>query len=799
MRQAAALGLACALASGSAHANPFTVEHLLSLQDVGRTAFSPNGRWLVMDVEASWSSAQRFDLDAKTFLALGRPMVVDLDATGAARPLLPVQSGVTYTTGAFSPDGSKVVVFRLRGRSLDLGIVDIASGNAVWPNLPVDAELGAPVARWLDDQALVVLSRTAETSRSLAGGWVQATRSAQAWDNQAAGRGSGVVLGSGRYRVLNPPPPKARLVKVKALTGEIHEIAQGAFVDMILSPDHNRVALIAEAEGLPANLERPSLFKSGDRRRLILADLRTRKVQIPCPTCDLARLSASWSSDSRAVLVAARRDGGSAQFGYWRLDIDGGSQRLAPDLTAGETTGRDPQVVGGAAWLDGAPVVLAKEKSAERLDWWRLSAKGPTKLTGALAAAPGPPLASDPRGLVLATPGGPVRLSPSGRLEALASASARLSFPARLAGETARGVVATADGVSRAIWPTVGKGWPNPTPTQDRVLDVLPDRGLTASLARDAHGVKTVVVRDRRGAARTVLTLNAMLADTYAAAPIAVHHHDPSGQARTSWLYMPAETSDGDIPVVVLPYPGSAYPTPPFESEPGELAFTSNTQVLASAGFAVLVPSLPLAADADPGKGLAASMLAALEAARAQEPKLSATRAALWGQSYGGWGVLMAASQTDRFKAVIATSPITDLFTFHGVISPQALASPDRYFALPSMYGWSETGQGRMLAPPWKDPERYRRNSPALLTDHISAPVMLVTSDNDFTSGQSTPVFSALFRQDKDAVLVSYRGEAHVVLAPDNVRDLYARALSFLSDAMGPPTTARAAPVRDSQ
>lgn len=76
---------------------------------------------------------------------------------------------------------------------------------------------------------------------------------------------------------------------------------------------------------------------------------------------------------------------------------------------------------------------------------------------------------------------------------------------------------------------------------------------------------------------------------------------------------------------------------------------------------------------------------------------------------------------------------------------------------------------------------------------------MLVTSDNDLTTGQAAPLFSALFRQDKDAVLVNYRGEAHVVINPDNLRDLYARAFSFLSDTMGVPSVTEAVAERPSQ
>lgn len=787
MRHAAALGLACALATGVAHAQTFTVEHLLALQDLSGATFSPHGRYLVLNVEAPWKSAGRYDLDADTYLALGRPMIVDL--TGAeTRPLLRMEDGAGYTTGPFSPDGTRIVVYRLIGSRLEMGVTVLATGETVWPNLEVDTETFTPVARWIDDQTLLVISRSMPERRSLAGSATHQARSTEAWAAQAAGRNSSVALGSGRYSALNPPPPPASLLVLELATGRTRQVAIGAFVDMSLSPDRRRVALVVDAEGLPATEDTPSLPKGVDRRRLQIADLRTGATITPCPSCDLSRLALAWSPDSHAVLAAARLDGGGPAFNYWRLSVDGDHDLLAPDLTTIDSPGRDPRPVGGAVWLADGPVVLARHKTETRLDWWRLSARGPIKLTGALPS-PGPALAADPLGLLLTSPEGPVRMTATGQIVPLAGASGRLGYRARLIGEPVGEVIATERGLSQAIWPRVGSTWPNATPVGDRLLDTLPTVGLTASLSRDARGVKSVVVRDRAGTVRTVLTLNSQLAAVPAAAPIPVPHQDGRGQSRTSWLYLPATSPDRDVPVIVTPYPGSAYPTPPAEAQPGSLAFSANVQVLTGAGYAVLVPSLPIADDAEPGDGLAAAMLQALDAARVQRPELSKSRAALWGQSFGGWGVLMAATQTDRFKAVIATSPITNLSTFYGVLTPQALAAPDRNFPLPAMYGWSETGQGRMRAPPWRDPDRYARNSPLLHADRITSPVMLVTSDNDLTTGQAAPLFSALFRQGKDAVLVNYRGEGHVVINPDNLRDLYARAFSFLADAMGAPST----------
>jgi dipeptidyl aminopeptidase/acylaminoacyl peptidase len=100
--------------------------------------------------------------------------------------------------------------------------------------------------------------------------------------------------------------------------------------------------------------------------------------------------------------------------------------------------------------------------------------------------------------------------------------------------------------------------------------------------------------------------------------------------------------------------------------------------------------------------------------------------------------------------------------------------------------GWAESGQARMGAPPWQTSALYRRNSPISYVDRIVAPVMLIYGDLDGDPKQPQELFTSLYRQNKDAVLLIYRGESHVVISPANVRDEYAKALAFLHDNIGP-------------
>jgi dipeptidyl aminopeptidase/acylaminoacyl peptidase len=86
-----------------------------------------------------------------------------------------------------------------------------------------------------------------------------------------------------------------------------------------------------------------------------------------------------------------------------------------------------------------------------------------------------------------------------------------------------------------------------------------------------------------------------------------------------------------------------------------------------------------------------------------------------------------------------------------------------------------------MRAPPWADPERYLLNSPLMQAGRISTPLLIAVGEIDGSHlGQAEELFSALFRQDRDALLLTYWGEPHLFGSPGNVRDLYRRGLAFL-------------------
>jgi len=143
----------------------------------------------------------------------------------------------------------------------------------------------------------------------------------------------------------------------------------------------------------------------------------------------------------------------------------------------------------------------------------------------------------------------------------------------------------------------------------------------------------------------------------------------------------------------------------------------------------------------------------------------------------------MAAAQSRRFRAVVASAGIYDLAATAGTFGRATRLSPEEGLNVAASYAWAENGQGRMGVAPWKAPGRYIANSPIYQADRVNVPMLIIGADRDFSPiEQGEQLFSALFRQGKDAQLITYWGEGHVIGSPANLRDFYARVIGFLSD-----------------
>lgn len=316
----------------------------------------------------------------------------------------------------------------------------------------------------------------------------------------------------------------------------------------------------------------------------------------------------------------------------------------------------------------------------------------------------------------------------------------------------------------------------------------LSDKGAVVDRTQGG-GLETLTWAPAGGSAVDLARINHHLADVDRPEPVAVRHAGPNGEDLTSWVFLPLlPPGSAPPPLVIVPYPGAEHPTAPDLSNP---PLMDPAPVLLGHGYAVLAPSLPTwRAGAGPADGLADHVLAIVDAASRQPDlagRFDADRLGLWGHSFGGYGAVAMVGESNRFRAAVAAAAATDLISDWGQFGPQRRGNPDEGLTTPWSAGWVEASQGDMRRPPWEDPDRYLRNSPLMMAARIRTPLLLAYGEMDGSHpGQAEEMFSALFRQDKDAILLTYWGEQHLFASPGNLRDYYRRSLAFLDRYLRP-------------
>ncbi|AYV48613.1 hypothetical protein CFHF_19635 [Caulobacter flavus] len=792
MRRFAALAVGCVLIiPGAAQAAPYTVDRLLALEQLGPARIDPSQRWLVVQTYAPWNKAPTYDLDLVMNLGLGRIRVFDLKA-GAAERKLDLPNGAGYTALVVSPQGRQLAVGRLIGHAFELGVVDLETGQARWLGVTPRQQTWGPSVLWRNEEELLVSARPADAPDITFGyGYLGQERLAEKTAASARGALGSTVMGSGQFRGLSPTAPAIGLVSIDLRSNARRILVPGQVRDMSLSPDGRAVAAVVQGETIQYDLPEPTTSaSSSNRNHLILADLDSGRAVEPCQACDPMDRFLAWAPNGREVLVYARqgemgyRDGGR----FWRLSVDGAARAL--DLGAlkpvfGETYDTAGVPLGG--WLGGAPVVYA-QPAGGRADYWRIEPARVVNLTAALPAG-GRAIGADDGAWAVAAAGEIWRVTAREARPWGVSQTAITSLATPPAGfrGSQNYVPPLADlGLARTASPTLP--WPGqrlpPAPAEGRIVGQTSLGAIDA--VKDRRGVERILLAPSASAEQTLVTVNADLAKVESSVPIAIRHKGLDGKDLTSWLYLPPNSAPGArLPVVVIPYPGFSYDTPPRVQQPGVLCPSVNAQVLAAQGYAVILPSMPYLDRREPMAGLADQILSPVDTAAGQG-LVDPNRVAIWGHSYGGYAAIAAATQSARFKAVITTAAGFDLAALYGRMGPAQYLAPETGVTIFATTGWQETGQARLRAPPWKDRDLYTRNSPITYVDRIKAPIAIFHGDADKGMDQAYTLFGALYRQNKDAIFVTYHGEGHSFYAPGNVRDYFARVVDLLDRTIGP-------------
>lgn len=779
------------LVAAPAVARPYTLDDHLRREELGRAEVSADGRWIVWERRLPYREGGRFDYDRFNDLFRTRLEVIDLEGALGRRALGQAAAGAGYALGPLSPDGVRAAVYRLQDGRWRLGVADLAARSVRWLALSPEISDYGQTVLWRSPAELLVIA-TAPGVEPFALRWARPqAQVASRWRAAAGGEASTTVYGSGRYLGLTPRDPPRRLVRIDAATGAETELLTGDFTDMALAPDGGALALLEAGEDIPLAAGAPVQGEAGvatRRLHLRLLDLDAGGTYPGAAGWDLLAHLLAWSPDGAEVLVFGRSGGAWRDGRLLRVARRSGRATPLPGPGLDFLVRRRPEAV-RAGWLGGAPIVWARDAGGGS-GWRRWSQGRWAALTQ--GSAPGEPAAtSDGRLIALkgtaawaVGAGGDVRLLAG---EVSPVRLGRGGIPRRTDMAIPEGGMLVRrrerDGAVLFRLTATGPRALARVGADEAVIAV----GAEGALVRAVRGGGREILswRPTGGGRRPLLTLNGHLEAVTPPKVCAVQHKGPDGAALTSWVALPVGRAAA--PLVVWPYPGRVHRTAPSAFDPRQVRELATPLVLAGQGYAVLLPSLPTPAGADgPAAGLGERILAIVDAAAAApcaRGRIDAARLGLWGHSFGGYAALVTAVQTDRFSAIVAAAAPADLSSLHGEFGHNRRLSPEEGVATPWTAGWVESLQGGMKAPPWAAADRYVRNSPLFSADKVETPLLIVHGELDgFPLGQAEMMFSALYRQGKDAQLVTYWREGHTFQSPVAIADLHRRALAFLEE-----------------
>jgi dipeptidyl aminopeptidase/acylaminoacyl peptidase len=137
--------------------------------------------------------------------------------------------------------------------------------------------------------------------------------------------------------------------------------------------------------------------------------------------------------------------------------------------------------------------------------------------------------------------------------------------------------------------------------------------------------------------------------------------------------------------------------------------------------------------------------LGGLDAALAEYPEADGHRLGVSGGSYGGFMTNWLTATTDRFQAAVTSRSITNWESWYGTSDAQGLTE----------YEFRGT--------PWEQRDLYRRLSPISYVENVTAPTLIIHSENDFRTpvGDGEQWFMALKKLEVPVEMVRYPRSSH--------------------------------------
>ena len=196
-----------------------------------------------------------------------------------------------------------------------------------------------------------------------------------------------------------------------------------------------------------------------------------------------------------------------------------------------------------------------------------------------------------------------------------------------------------------------------------------------------------------------------------------------------------------------------------------------NASILAQEGYFVLQPDINLEYQ-NTGLGAVDCVVSAVRNIIAKGI-INPARVGLMGHSFGGYETAFIVTQTPMFAAAVAGGAITDLNSFYYSVGRSGN---------PNMWRF-EKELWNMGGPPNELVLAYQANSPIVHAEKIQNPLLIWTgkADAQVNYSQSLELYLALRRFKKKSILLVYPEEDHVLMKPENQKDITLRILDWFA------------------
>ena len=788
----------------------FSVEDLLNLEAVGAARLLPKRNLLVFERQRSLDKHPAFGALGSTITSARAHIYAACLEDGCyAQPLFPQSEDSASWIAGFSPSRTKLAYYTMTDGRLRIGVYEFETKtNTIFdiaPQLAVLSGFNAPL--WeTDDTILIGIAPEGRQTPEIWGEQgsarlVQQLRRAN-WDRRET---TATVVSNKKPLGQSMTPPKGELVRLNTNSHAQTKLVDGVFWGAIPSPDGRYLALLQNmGREIPKGSDRTLIGPPVTKQELVIVDIQSDGQEIyRCNDCSVLKDSISWNHESTSIVFFGRRSRESwEEASYYHLDLkDNALSHLLP------THLEPPIEFGGQSffqiytyWLKGDPLIRARPKSGGRADWYRVNRQDTVAITRGMRSPPVKPIKVDQsealfwgEQAIWITAGGVVkkkvelkktnaRYAPlyarrvDGAVEVMISNN-NLVLSGKASDGSQKRLVAIQlnDGTVRSI---------NQPEAHSKLLDVDLDSNLAAFLVQSQFR-QAVLIQDASERTANVFRFNEHLADVLAPEIITFSYTNDNNHQLQAFLLLPANAPPGKrLPVIVVNYPWVVYSDDWFRHSSKQMwnPIPHSVHPLVGAGFAVLLPSMPMPAlgeKQDMMLSFPGNILPALSAAH-DLGFVDSNRAGITGISYGSYSTAGTIAQTDLFKAAVTLSHAQmDLTSFHSSLTESSRGLPDD---IEPYYRWAYT-EGFIHHPPWRDPDAYIRNSPIFHVESINTPWLLIQGDVDTGGGlqQAELMYAALVRAGKEAQLVRYWGEGHGIYGAGNLRDSWHRMIEWFN------------------